>query len=42
MTATTRAAIAVSGPSFRLPLPRLQWLAAQVQRSARELEALWP
>jgi DNA-binding IclR family transcriptional regulator len=35
-------AIAVSGPSFRLPLPRLQQLAARVQRAARELERLWP
>ena len=35
-------AIAVSGPSFRLPLPRLQQLAPRVQRAARELEALWP
>lgn len=35
-------AIAVSGPSFRLPLPRLQRLAPQVQRAARELQALWP
>jgi DNA-binding IclR family transcriptional regulator len=35
-------AVAVSGPSFRLPLPRLHRLAARVQRSARELEALWP
>jgi DNA-binding IclR family transcriptional regulator len=35
-------AIAVSGPSFRLPLARLQRLAARVQRSARELGALWP
>ena len=42
MTATARAAIAVSGPPFRLPLPRLQRLAAQLQRSARKLEALWP
>lgn len=35
-------AIAVSGPSFRLPLPRLQRLAPRVQRAARELQALWP
>jgi IclR family acetate operon transcriptional repressor len=35
-------AIAVSGPSFRLTLSRLQHLAARVQRAARELEALWP
>lgn len=35
-------AIAVSGPSFRLPLPRLQQLAPRVQRAARELETLWP
>ncbi len=35
-------AIAVSGPSSRLPLPRLKRLAPRVQRAARELEALWP
>ena len=35
-------AIAVSGPSFRLPLSRLQRLAPRVQRAARELQALWP
>lgn len=35
-------AIAVSGPSFRLPLSRLQQLAPRVQQAARELEALWP
>jgi IclR family transcriptional regulator, acetate operon repressor len=35
-------AIAVSGPSFRLTLPRLQRLAPRVQHAARELEALWP
>lgn len=35
-------AIAVSGPSFRLPLPRLQRLAPRVQRAAHELQALWP
>jgi DNA-binding IclR family transcriptional regulator len=35
-------AIAVSGPSFRLPLPQLQRLAPRVQRAARELQALWP
>jgi DNA-binding IclR family transcriptional regulator len=35
-------AVAVSGPSFRLPLARLQRLAPQVQRAARELQALWP
>lgn len=35
-------AIAVSGPSFRLPLPRLQRLAPRVQRAARDLQALWP
>jgi DNA-binding IclR family transcriptional regulator len=35
-------AIAVSGPSFRLPLARLQRLAPRVQRAARELQALWP
>ena len=35
-------AIAVSGPSFRLPLPRLKRLAPRVQRAARELQALWP
>jgi IclR family transcriptional regulator, acetate operon repressor len=35
-------AVAVSGPSFRLPLSRLQRLAPRVRRSARELEALWP
>jgi DNA-binding IclR family transcriptional regulator len=35
-------AIAVSGPSFRLSLPRLQQLAPRVQRAARELQALWP
>ena len=35
-------AIAVSGPSSRLPLPRLRRLAPRVQRAARELEALWP
>jgi DNA-binding IclR family transcriptional regulator len=35
-------AVAVSGPSFRLPLSRLQRLASRVRRAARELEALWP
>jgi DNA-binding IclR family transcriptional regulator len=35
-------AIAVSGPSFRLPLPRLQRLAPRVQRAAGELQTLWP
>src|SRR5437879_168654 len=35
-------AIAVSGPSCRLPLPRLKRLAPRVQRAARELQALWP
>lgn len=35
-------AIAVSGPSFRLPLARLQRLAPRVQRAARELQVLWP
>ena len=35
-------AIAVSGPSSRLPLPRLRRLAPRVQQAARELEALWP
>jgi IclR family transcriptional regulator, acetate operon repressor len=35
-------AIAVSGPSYRLSLPRLQRLAPRVQRAARELQALWP
>lgn len=35
-------AIAVSGPSFRLPLTRLAQLVPRVQRAARELQALWP
>ena len=35
-------AIAVSGPSFRLPLARLRKLGPRVQRAARELAALWP
>jgi len=35
-------AIAVSGPSFRLSVARLQQLAPRVQRAARELQALWP
>ena len=35
-------AIAVSGPSFRLPLPRLKRLAPRVERAAQELQALWP
>jgi DNA-binding IclR family transcriptional regulator len=35
-------AIAVSGPSFRLPLTRLAQLAPRVQQAARELQALWP
>jgi DNA-binding IclR family transcriptional regulator len=35
-------AVAVSGPSYRLPLSRLQRLASRVQRAARELAALWP
>jgi DNA-binding IclR family transcriptional regulator len=35
-------AVAVSGPSFRLTLPRLQQLAPRVRQAARELEALWP
>jgi DNA-binding IclR family transcriptional regulator len=35
-------AIAVSGPSFRLSLPRLQRLAPHVKRAASELQALWP
>jgi DNA-binding IclR family transcriptional regulator len=35
-------AIAVSGPSSRLSLPRLQQLAPRVQQAARELQALWP
>lgn len=34
-------AIAVSGPSFRLSLSRLQQLAPRVQQAARELQALW-
>ncbi len=35
-------AVAVSGPSFRLPLSRLHRLAPRVQRAARELGSLWP
>lgn len=35
-------AVAVSGPSFRLPLSRLHRLAPRVQQAARELAALWP
>lgn len=35
-------AVAVSGPSFRLPLSRLARLAARVRQAARELAALWP
>jgi len=35
-------AIAVSGPSFRLPLTRLAQLAPRVQQAARELQARWP
>lgn len=35
-------AVAVSGPSYRLPLSRLQRLAPRVQQAARELAALWP
>jgi len=35
-------AVAVSGPSFRLPLSRLHRLAPRVQQAARELQALWP
>lgn len=35
-------AVAVSGPSFRLSLSRLQRLAPRVQQAARELQALWP
>lgn len=35
-------AVAVSGPSFRLSVARLQQLAPRVQRAASELQALWP
>lgn len=35
-------AVAVSGPSFRLSLSRLQRLAPRVLRAARELQAVWP
>ena len=35
-------AIAVSGPSFRLPLTRLAQLVPRVQHAARELQARWP
>jgi DNA-binding IclR family transcriptional regulator len=35
-------AVAVSGPSFRLPLPRLRRLAPRVQRAGQDLAALWP
>jgi len=34
-------AIAVSGPSFRLPLTRLAQLVPRIQQAARELQALW-
>jgi DNA-binding IclR family transcriptional regulator len=36
------AAVAVSGPSFRLSLSRLTRLAPRVKRAAAELEAVWP
>jgi DNA-binding IclR family transcriptional regulator len=35
-------AVAVSGPSFRLPLPRLRRLAPRVQQAGRDLASLWP
>lgn len=35
-------AVAVSGPTFRLPLARLHELAPRVQRAAEELGAIWP
>ncbi|MBI4589707.1 MAG: IclR family transcriptional regulator [Candidatus Rokubacteria bacterium] len=35
-------AVAVSGPTFRLPLARLHELAPRVQRAAEEVAAIWP
>jgi DNA-binding IclR family transcriptional regulator len=35
-------AVAVSGPTFRLPAPKLERLAPRVQRAAGELAAIWP
>jgi len=34
--------VAVSGPTFRLPLAKLHRLAPRLQRAARDLEAIWP
>lgn len=36
------AAVAVSGPTFRLSVARLHRLAPRVRRAAAELEAIWP
>jgi IclR family acetate operon transcriptional repressor len=35
-------AVAVSGPTFRMPIAKLHRLAPRVKRTAAELEAIWP
>ncbi len=35
-------AVAVSGPTFRMPMSKLRAMAPRVKRAATELEAIWP